>query len=149
LSAPNDRAESVAKPALLHALVALLAASTAACSADLVCTASPPVAVTADVFDSVTNASAAHRSSLILDGSGIYDSVYHEASNPGDSLTLNPLRTGASGKPGTYEVRLRHAGYQLWRKRDVHVDGDRCGASPPTHLIVRFNGRHRIKPHRH
>jgi hypothetical protein len=116
----------------------LLLVGAAACG-DKVCTLQPRYSVVVDVVDSVTNVSLAHRSSLIVDSffGGVYDSVYHEASNPNDSLHLNPLRSGHQ-YGGTFEVRVRRAGYQTWTKKGVRVEGDDCGASYPALLVARL-----------
>lgn len=96
--------------------------------------------VIADLRDSITGLPAWHKSSLVLQGAGVYDSVLYSASPPSDSVRPNQLSTDPDGKPGVYEVRVRNPAYQLWTKSGiVAVYSDAwCGVYPTTFLVVRL-----------
>ncbi len=109
---------------------------------DHVCTLDMRAAIALEIRDSLSNHPAAHRSSVILEGVGVYDSMFYDMSlNGGDTLAISQLLSPANsqGQPGTYTIRVRHAGYQLWQRHDVEVPGGSCGVGrSPVMITVRL-----------
>ena len=100
------------------------------------CPTRPNPFVLADVRDSVTGAPAAHRSSLVVEGAGYYDST--SVAVPTDSLVASQVVSGSPGRTGEYTVRIRRSGYRLWERRDVHIEGSGCSGANAVILTVRL-----------
>jgi hypothetical protein len=123
---------------LRRALLVAIAAGSSACGGDLVCTLPPRPAIRAEIRDSATNAPAAFHAWLIVTNPTVYDSTsFGIPGADSDTTSFSTLVSSPDGKPGTYTVRVRKAGYQLWQLANVRVGGDRCGADA-TDLQVRL-----------
>jgi hypothetical protein len=101
-----------------------------------VCLTLPTPVVHAEIVDSTTLAPAAYRASLIVIGNGFYDSTFVGATP--DSLTVGFIRSSPPGRTGEYDVRVRRAGYSLWQRSGVHVEGSGCGGALSPVLSVRL-----------
>lgn len=103
------------------AVPALLALSACDSIADTICPAvvSPSVQVTA--VDSVTNVNVTAGSTLVLSNAIGTDSVDVPA-GPATVAGIGPNRTG------TFTLRVRRPGYNLWQKPGVRVERGECGA---------------------
>jgi len=118
--APERRAATLA---LLAATIALGSCSDGA--APIACTLEARPSVTATILDSVTRAGRAIGSSLVLQDGAYVDSTFSSGVAPWshDSL-FGPTRTFE--RAGTYDVRVRRSGYQLWERRGVVVTQGVC-----------------------
>jgi predicted lipoprotein with Yx(FWY)xxD motif len=100
----------------------------AACDADRVffdCSLEARASIAVTVVDSVSRVGLGAGSTLILEDGGYRDSV----SFPIDQLMYNTMPLWAlqsAEREGTYNVRVRRPGYQLWERRGVRVTADRC-----------------------
>ena len=113
----------------------LLSGATLACGSKQ-CLTLPAPEIQVDVRDSVTDAPAAYRASLILAGNGVYDSTFV---GPGpDSLSVMSIRSSPPGQTGEYTVRGRRNGYQLWQQTGVHVEDSGCAGALSVELPVRL-----------
>ena len=106
-----------------------IALAASACG-EIVCTAQPRPAIKAEIRDSLTNAPADSGASLIVTNHAVYDSTAF-------AFELSYVQSAANGRAGVYTVRVREAGYRLWERTEVVVNGDRCGADA-TELQVRL-----------
>lgn len=106
---------------------ALMLAITA-CDPDVIgiaCTLEARAAISITVVDSVTRAGIGAGATLILQEGAYRDSVTFPADQPYYNST--PLWGFASAeREGTYDVRVRRPGYQLWERRGVRVTSDQC-----------------------
>ena len=100
------------------------------------CLTLPDPAVHAEIRDSITLAPAAHRASLIVVGNGFYDSTF--AGERPDSLTVDFIRSSPPGRTGRYDVRVRRAGYSVWQRSGIHLEGDGCRGASSVVLSVRL-----------
>lgn len=91
----------------------------------IVCTAEARSAVSATILDSATRDGRAIGSSLILQDGAYVDSTFASGIAPWthDSL-FGPTQTFE--RAGTYDVRVRRSGYQLWERRGVVVAQGIC-----------------------
>jgi hypothetical protein len=115
-------------PPYFVSLIAITVAASAC--GDIVCTAQPRPAIRAEIRDSVTNAPADSGASLIVTNQAVYDST---------AFAFEPsyVQSAVHGRAGIYTVRVRKAGYRLWERTGIVVNGDRCGPEA-TELQVRL-----------
>lgn len=114
-------------PAFL--VFAVVALASACSDLQTLCTTESRPAIRATISDSVTGKSAVYGASLVVANASTYDStIFNEDLGllP-SSDNLPPSTRVVNGSAGTYTVRVRRAGYQLWQRTGVVVDGDECG----------------------
>lgn len=87
------------------------------------CTDELRVAITVVVRDAVTDGLLGSAPTAIRTD-GQYREVLDEALADSASAAHELVFWG---RPGTYDVEVRAAGYRTWRKDDVRVSGDNCG----------------------
>lgn len=87
-------------------------------------------AITVEIRDAETNAPAAQYATLVVRNGAYADSATTTAPA---ALMLS----AAPGRPGTYDVTVRKAGYQEWNAENVRVGGGRCHVDP-VHLQARL-----------
>ena len=98
------------------------------------CTTELDATLEVDVVLAATGLPAAAGAMVVLQGTGIDDSVTVPS-------TPDPGRFAAvwyedSVGAGTYTVRVRKAGYQVWSQSDIRVDAGRCHAGPLVHVTA-------------
>lgn len=101
-------------PALLA-----LAACDSSTTTDLIC---PPVyfaAVEVTAVDSVTNVNVTAGSTVVLSNATVTDSL----DVPPGAATV----AGVGSRAGTFTLRVRRSGYNLWQKSGVQVESGDCG----------------------
>ncbi|HEX9940130.1 MAG TPA: hypothetical protein VGB15_23540 [Longimicrobium sp.] len=86
-----------------------------------ICPAAVPPSVQVTALDSVTSANVTPGATLVLANAAGVDSVT-APTGPITSMGVGGNRTG------TFTVRVRQTGYQLWTKSGVKVEQGDCGA---------------------
>lgn len=88
-----------------------------------VCTTIAVAAVRVTIRDAAAKRPLPVASSVVLVDGGYRDSVSVSPSNGG-----TPVVVGLGfGRPGTYSITVRAAGYSDWFRSGIVVSGDRCG----------------------
>ncbi len=101
----------------IPALLALAACDSS--TTDLIC---PPVyfsSVNVTAVDSVTNVNVTAGSTLVLSNATVTDSL----DVPPGPATVVGIGSGA----GTFTLRVRRTGYNLWQKPGIRVESGDCG----------------------
>lgn len=106
--------------------VAALTLSVIGCG-DKVCLLLPRPVVEVDIREAGTNTPAGYRASLIVQGPGVYDSTF--VGPRADSAAVRYVQSHPLTSAGSYTVRVRRAGYQVWQQAGVSIDVDECGGS--------------------
>lgn len=86
-----------------------------------ICPAVVPYSVQVTALDSVTNANVTSGATLVLANAAGVDSV----TAPTGPLTSMGV---GSNRTGTFTLRVRQTGYQVWTKSGVKVERGDCGA---------------------
>jgi hypothetical protein len=86
-----------------------------------ICPAVVPPSVQVTALDSVTSANVTPGATLVLSNASGVDSV---------TVPTGPLTTMGVGdnRTGTFTLRVRQTGYQVWAKSGVKVEQGDCGA---------------------